>query len=362
MSSSKIRVAIVGCGNIADRYAERIKTYPTCDLVGFSDLDPARARNFAAKFGGRAYENLAALLADPAIDLVVNLTIHFAHYEVVKQCLLAGKHVHTEKPLALRYVEAKELVDLAAARNLRLGSAPITYMGEAQQTAWQLLRSGRAGRVRLVYADINHGRIEAWHPNPEPFYAVGIQWDVGVYPLTLLTTMFGPVRRVTATGKVVHPHRVTKEGRAFTITTPDFVLAMLEFEEGLTGRLSANFYVQGGKQGGGVEFSGDAGTVYLGNFQGFDAAVEFAPLGGAFEKVPLVRPPFAGVEFARAVDDMSQAMLTGRPQRASGSQAAHVVEILEAVGTSMTKGGAVAVNSSFVAPTPMDWAAGEIKR
>lgn len=362
MSSRKIRVAIVGCGNIANRYADRIKTYAACELVGFSDLDPARARDFAAKYGGQAYASLAALLADPAVELVVNLTIHFAHYEVVKQCLLAGKHVHTEKPLALRYTEAKELVDLAAARGLRLGSAPVTYMGEAQQTAWQILRSGKAGRVRLVYADINHGRIEAWHPNPEPFYAVGIQWDVGVYPLTLLTTMFGPVRRVTATGKVVYPDRVTKEGRKFSITTPDFVLAMLEFEEGLTARLSANFYVQGGKQGGGLEFTGDQGSVYLGDFQGFDAKVEFAPLGGAYEAVPPVRTPFKGTEFARAVEEMTEAMVAGRPQRASGSQAAHVVEILEAVGTSMRDGGPVAVKSNFVPPAPMDWAMEESRK
>ena len=362
MSSRKIRVAIVGCGNIANRYADRIKTYADCELVGFSDLDPARAQDFATKYGGQAYASLAALLADPAVELVVNLTIHFAHYEVVKQCLLAGKHVHTEKPLALRYAEAKELVDLAASRGLRLGSAPVTYMGEAQQTAWQILRSGKAGRVRLVYADINHGRIEAWHPNPEPFYAVGIQWDVGVYPLTLLTTMFGPVRRVTATGKVVYPHRVTKEGRKFTITTPDFVLAMLEFEEGLTARLSANFYVQGGKQGGGLEFSGDQGSVYLGDFQGFDAKVEFAPFGGAYEAVPPVRTPFKGTEFARAVEEMTEAMVAGRPQRASGSQAAHVVEILEAVGTSMRDGGPVAVKSNFIPPAPMDWAMEESKK
>ena len=356
MSFRKIRIAIVGCGNIADRYADRIKTYSACELVGFSDLDPARAKAFAAKFGGIAYESMEAMLADDSVELIVNLTIHFAHYEVVKQCLLAGKHVHTEKPLAIKYSEAKELVELAAARGLRLGSAPITYMGEAQQTAWKLLRSGKAGRVRLVYADINHGRIEEWHPNPEPFYEVGIQWDVGVYPLTLLTSIFGPVRRVTATGKVVHPHRVTKEGRKFTITTPDFVLAMLEFEEGLTARFSANFYVKGGKQRGGLEFSGDEGTVYLGDFQNFGAEVEYAPLGGKFETVPYVKTPFKGTEFARAIDEMTQAMNADRPQRASGAQAAHVVEILEAMGTSMKNGGSVAVTSTFTPPAPMEWA------
>ena len=145
MSSRKIRVAIVGCGNIANRYADRIKTYAACELVGFSDLDPARAKDFAAKYGGKAYGSLTELLADPSIELVVNLTIHFAHYEVIQQCLLAGKHVYTEKPLAVRYAEARELVELAAARKLRLGSAPITYMGEAQQTAWNVLRGGKAG-------------------------------------------------------------------------------------------------------------------------------------------------------------------------------------------------------------------------
>jgi predicted dehydrogenase len=354
--SRKIRIGIVGCGNIADRYAERIKTYAACELVGFSDLDVARAKAFAARFGGKAYDSLEAMLADASIELVVNLTIHFAHYKVIKQCLNAGKHVHSEKPLAIHYREAKELVELAERRGLRLGCAPITYMGEAQQTAWKLLRSGKTGRVRLVYADINHGRIEEWHPNPEPFYEVGIQWDVGVYPLTLLTTMFGPVRRVTASGKVVHPHRVTKEGRKFTITTPDFVLAMLEFEEGLTARLSANFYVKGGKQGGGIEFTGDDGSVFLGSFQDFGSAVEFAPLGKPFEPVELVRAPFKGTEFARAIDEMTQAMIAGRPQRATGAQAAHVVEILEAMGTSMQRGGPVAVSSSFKPPAPMEWA------
>ncbi len=358
MSSSPIRVAIVGCGNISNRYAERIKTYANCELVGFSDLDPARAQAFAAQFGGRAYASLEELLADAAVDLVVNLTIHHAHYAVNKQCLLAGKHVHSEKPLALSYAEAKELVELADARGLRLSSAPITYMGEAQQTAWRLLRDGKAGCVRLAYAEINHGRIEDWHPNPEPFYAVGVLWDVGVYPLTLLTTMFGPVRKVTAAGKLIHPDRVTKEGRKFSITTPDFVTAMLEFEEGLTARLTANFYVRGGKQGGGIELNGDLGSIYLGDFQGFGAAVEFAPYGKPYEPVPYLKPPFAGIEFARAVEEMAKAMQAGRPQPSTGGQAAHIVEILEAIETSMKQGGAVPVASNFTRPGPMEWAQG----
>ncbi len=356
MSSQKIRVAIIGCGNVSARYAEQIKTYANCELLGFADVDGARARAFAEKYGGRAYADPAALLADPAVDLVVNLTIHHAHYAVIKDCLLAGKHVHSEKPLALSYREAQELVALAESRGLRLSCAPITYMGEAQQTAWRLLRDGKAGRVRLAYAEINHGRIEDWHPNPEPFYAVGVLWDVGVYPLTLLTTMFGPVRRATAAGKVIHPDRVTKEGRKFSITTPDFVTAMLEFEEGLTARFTANFYVRGGRQAGGIELNGDLGSIYLGDFQAFGAPVAFAPYGQPYEPVPHLKAPFAGIEFARGVEEMAKAMQAGRPQPSTGAQAAHVVEILEAIDTSMKRGGAVAVNSGFPRPAPMAWA------
>lgn len=354
--SQKIRIAIVGCGNIAAAYAERIKSYAACELLGFSDLEAPRVQDFATRFGGRAYASLEALLADPAVDLVVNLTIHHAHYAVTKQCLLAGKHVHSEKPITLSYREAKELVELADARGLRLSSAPVTYMGEAQQTAWRLLRQGKAGKIRLAYAEINHGRIEDWHPNPGPFYRVGVLWDVGVYPLTLLTTLFGPVRRVTAAGKVVHPDRVTKEGKAFHIDTPDFVVAMLEFADGLTARFTANFYVLGGKQRGGIELTGDLGSIYLGDFQLFNAPVEFAPYGKPYEPVAPVQPAFEGVEFARAVDEMAKDMLAGRPQRSTGAQAAHIVEILEAVETSMKQGGAVAVTSNFVPPTPMEWA------
>ena len=174
MAAQNVRVAIVGCGNIADAYVEQIQTYDHVDLVGFADLLADRAEAFAQEHGGIAYADLAALLADPAVDVVVNLTIHHAHVEVITDCLEAGKHVYTEKPFAMRYADATRLLALAEDKGLRLSSAPITYMGEAQQTAWKTLRSGRLGPVRLAYAELNHGRIETWHPNPVPFYDVGI--------------------------------------------------------------------------------------------------------------------------------------------------------------------------------------------
>src|SRR6185295_17646095 len=133
-------------------------------------------------------------------DIVINLTVHHAHYQVTKRALEAGKHVYSEKPLALTSSEARELVTLAASRGLRLGCSPSTFLGEAQQTAATVIRSGRLGPVRAVYAEVNWGRIETWHPAPAPFYDVGVLVDVGVYPLTLLTAFLGPARRVQASG------------------------------------------------------------------------------------------------------------------------------------------------------------------
>ena len=186
----KTRVAIIGCGNIAGPYSKDIRKQDSLEIAGFSDIDQARAQAFATEHGGKAYANLEEALSDSSVDVIVNLTIFQAHYEVVKAALLAGKHAYSEKPLALKADEALELVALAKAKNLKLGCAPITFLGEAQQTAMKLIREGKIGTPRVVYAEVNHGRIESWHPNPGPFYAVGPNLDVGVYPLALTTALF----------------------------------------------------------------------------------------------------------------------------------------------------------------------------
>ncbi len=229
-------------------------------------------------------------------------------------------------------------------------------MGEAQQTAWKAIRDGMLGEVRVAYAEVNWGRIESWHPAPGAFYQVGALYDVGVYPLTVLTTIFGPARRATGYGTVVHPDRVTKEGVAFHIDTPDWVTAAIEFECGLVTRLTTNFYVgHHGKQKG-IEFHGDLGSLHMDSWQNFDAAVEFAEYQKPYEPVPYVKEPYKGTEWGRAIVELADAIAENRPQRPTGAQAAHVVEILNAIDTSMSQGGAVEITSSFTQPTPMDWA------
>jgi predicted dehydrogenase len=344
-----LRVAVVGCGNISGAYGETMGAYPSVRIAGATDVDLALSAAFVERFGGVAYPSLDDVLGDPAVDAIVNLTYPAVHAEVTAAALEAGKHVHSEKPLAADYASARTLVDLASDRGLRLSCSPITFMGEAQETMWRLVEDGAIGAVRVAYAEVNWSRIESWHPRPEPFYRIGPFADVGVYPLTILTAMFGPARRVTAFGTVVYPDRTTTSGDPFTVGAPDFGVAVVELESGAVVRLTANFYVGRHSKQSGIELHGDTGSLFLSSWQEFDATVEYAPFGGSYEPVP-VENPFRGTDWGRALRELAEAIATGRPHRATGAHAAHIVEILDAIATSATEGRAVDVASSFPQP------------
>lgn len=351
-----LRLGIVGCGNIAGRYARDLVHAPQAELAGVTDIEAERAAALAEEYDTRAYPSLDDMLADDRLDVVVNLTVHHAHKAVSEQCLQAGKHVYSEKPLALTYDDARYLVELAQENGLRLGCSPFTFMGEGQQTAWKVIREGRLGRVRVVYAEVNWGRIETWHPAPEPFYQVGPLFDVGVYPLMYLTAMFGPAKRIWSYGRVLLPDRSTTAGRPFHVETPDFVLSVLEFDEGVTVRLTSTFYVTTRSTQTGIEWHGDDGSLYLSNWMNFDGTVNYAPFGEEYSRVPLVREGVEGVDWGRGVLEMVDAILEDRPHRATGEHAAHVVEILCAAAESIDRSAPVSIESKFAPPAPMPWA------
>ncbi len=351
-----MRVALVGCGNIAGRYAGSIVAADGLELAGATDAVPARAAELVAGFGGIQYPSLEALLASDEVDTVVNLTAAHAHAAVTAAALDAGKHVHTEKPLALDHAEACELVELAVGQGVRLSCAPATLLGEAQQTAWKLVREGAIGRVRAVYAEANWGRIESWHPSPASLYAVGPAVDVGIYPLAILTAIFGPVQRVASYGALLEPDRVALDGAPFRLGSPDLVVALLELPDGVTARLTASFYVGPSKQRG-LEFHGDLGSLYLATWDAFDARLELQARGGEYAPAPLVRPPYRGIDWSRALVELAEALEEGRPHRASAEHAAHVVEVLDAIAESPRTGKAIAIGSAFEQPAPLPWAA-----
>ena len=131
-----MNIAIIGCGFVADYYAVTLAGYPHLSIVGVADRDSARTAAFSTRYGTPVYSSLDALLEDDRVDLVVNLTNPRSHFEVSKACLEAGKHVYSEKPLAMDLSDASALVDLARDRGLSIASAPCSLLGETAQTMW----------------------------------------------------------------------------------------------------------------------------------------------------------------------------------------------------------------------------------
>lgn len=348
-----MRLGIVGAGVIAARYAERIAEVDGLDLVAVTDVVPERAQALAEQHGATAHASLDALFAD--VDTVVNLTIPATHADVTRAALEAGKHVHTEKPVALRAEDAHALAALARERGVRLSCAPATLLGEAQQTAWKAIRNGAIGDVQVVYAEANWGRIESWHPEPESLYESGPLVDVGIYPLTIVTAMFGPVRRVTAYATTLQPVRTRKDGRTFELTGPDFWVAALEHESGVLTRLTATFWVRPGKQRG-LEFHGADAALWMPTWAESNSRLQRTTNGEDYEDVPLLREPYGGIDWAAALVDLDEAIRDDRPHRMSAEHAAHVVDVLNAADESRQSGRTIELSSSFDPPAPLGWA------
>ncbi len=349
--SDPLRVAVIGCGDIAPAYGRGITANPELALVGATDRNPPRVARFVDEWGGTAYGSIDELLADSEVEAVVNLTRQVSHVEVSGRCLRAGKHVYSEKPMALRYAECRELLAVAAEHGVRLASAPITYLGEAQRMAGDLVRAGSLGPVRVVYAEANWGQIERWHPRPQDFYRAGPTFDVGVYPLTLVTDYLGPAVSVRASGAILLEHRTTITGEPFAVERPDFVTAYVELAAGPVLRLTCSFYVDTASRQRGLEIHGDDAALLLDSWFYFDSPVQRVPRGGEPEAIQVPAGAEHAVDYSRGLADLAVAVRAGTPHRASGEHAAHVVEIVEAIEASLSTGARVPISSRFIPTT-----------
>ncbi len=351
------RVLVVGCGDIADRYAIDMARQANLSLAGAVDVDRGRAAAFAERHEIRVYDTLSDALGDDDVDLVANLTGHRAHFSVSTAALEAGRHVFSEKPLAMTSAEARALVSLARERGVGLAAAPLSFLGELAQTAGRWVRDGHLGRVRLAYADVNWGRIEAWHDRAQAFYEVGPLFDVGVYPLTLLAALLGGFTRVEAAyaSRLLRERR-TKTGETFEIEAPDFVTAILTTADGAAVRLTCNFYVTDPARQRGIEIHGDAGSLWLSNWFQFEGTLEHAPVGGQYRPVPLLRPSAVPLPWAAGLSDLWRAVNEGTRPRADPELAAHVVEVKEAIIRSAELARPVDLGGAPPAQPAADWA------
>ncbi|HET7130408.1 MAG TPA: Gfo/Idh/MocA family oxidoreductase [Gaiellaceae bacterium] len=336
-----LRVGVIGCGIIGKQYLLDSGAYDAWRPVACADLDAACADAIAAEFGLRA-EPVADLIADPDVDLVLNLTPPAAHAPLVRAALEAGKHAYTEKPLATTVAEGRELVAAADRSGLRLGCAPDTFLGSAYETARRLVAEGAIGTPLGAAATMLVGGPDTWHPNAEMFFRAGggPLLDIAPYYLTALVSVLGPIEAVTGFAETPTSQRTLgagpRTGAVIAVEVPTHAAAVLRHAGGALATLTVGFesreqYVSG------MRVFGTTGSLTLPDANGFEGEVLLAD--GRGEQEPVAYASYGDRE-ARGlgIQELAEALRERRPHRASGRLALHVLEAAEAIARAGEEG------------------------
>ena len=365
----KLGIGIIGCGNISTSYLRLAPLFKGLEVRAVADVNMAAATARAAEFNTKA-QSVDDLLANPDIDMIINLTIPDAHYPITKRILEAGKHAYSEKPLVLTLEQGETLRALAKSKGLSVGCAPDTFLGGAHQQARALIDEGKLGRITTGNAAIQGHGPEIWHPSPEFFYQPGAGpiMDMGPYYFANLINLLGPVARVGALTSSADPTRTIgsgeRQGQQIPVNTPSNIQAILEFHSGATISFSASWDVWSHKRNH-FELYGTEGTLYVPDPNFFGGTVE---IGGKDKVISAVAPwdhPFGvtnqtngnGDEVANyrtaGLADMAVAIIEGRDHRCSLDRTLHGVDIMTACLKSGETGQFVTLTTTCTRPAAL---------
>jgi predicted dehydrogenase len=366
---SPIAIGIIGCGNISEAYLKGAARSGLIDVKAVADVRTEAAEARAEEFGVQAL-SIDALLADPDIRIVLNLTVPQAHAAVSRRVIASGKHVFSEKPLGLDVAEGRALLAEAAARGLRVGCAPDTFLGAGHQACRAAIDAGLIGTPVGGVATVQSRGMEAWHPNPGFFFTKGGGpiFDIGPYYITQLVNLFGPVARLASQGSIGTAERVVGSGplagQSIPIEVPTTVNAVLLFANGANVTLSHSWDVWSHRRLP-FEIYGTEGSLLNPDPNFFGGVPEISQRGGAWTALDIGAHPYgtnnrttrAGLEVAdhRIIGllDMAAAIGSGRPHRANGDLALHVLEVMEAIDRSSIEGRHIAIESRCARPDPV---------
>ncbi|WP_424929137.1 Gfo/Idh/MocA family protein [Amaricoccus tamworthensis] len=358
-SGDRLRIGVVGCGSISEAYMRNAALFIGVEVVACADLNPTTASKRAAEFGVTAME-VDDLLAAPGVDLVLNLTVPAAHFDVTMRALAENKHVFTEKPLSDTAAGGRAILAEANKRGLTVGSAPDTFMGAAGRTARRLIEEGAIGRPVIGTAFMMGRGMEHWHPDPSFYYQPGggPVLDMGPYYLTMMVNLMGPVSRVHAVSTSGQTERLItaqgpKQGTTFPVETPTSVLSLLEFACGAKVTFGASWDVFRHTPPP-IELHGTEGSLRLPDPDNFSGVIGLSRAGAPWEDTDTARFTFGGFNWPTVnpdranyrmvgLADMARALREGTRPRASAGLALHVLEVLEAVLTAGGTGRAVDV-------------------
>src|SRR5450432_144264 len=349
----KVKVGILGCGAISGAYLDMAKNFPILEIAACTDLEAARSKSTAEKYGIPKSCSIEELLADKSIEIVLNLNVPKAHGLTGLQILQSSKHVYLEMPLSVTREEAKKLIEIAKAKNLRIGCAPDTFMGAGSQTARKLIDDGAIGKPVSCTAFMMSFGPEHWHPNPEFFYQPGggPMFDMGPYYLTALLNLLGPVKRISGMATIAVPERTIthrdrtsgepgpKFGKKITVEVPDHIIGLMEFQGGCVGTIITSFASRFGnydpKQT--ITIYGTEGAMRVPDPNHFDGPISIRRKDDAdWSDAPLEF--VKGYGRAVGLADMAQAIQSGRSHRASGDQAFTVLDLMQGFLDSSAKG------------------------
>jgi predicted dehydrogenase len=368
-SGRKVGVGIIGAGNISSAYIKAMKGFDILDIVGIADMKPEVAAARAKEHGLTAVASVEALLADPSVGIVVNLTIPRAHVEVGLRAIAAGKHVHAEKPLGITFAEGKTLIDAAKAKGVRVGSAPDTFLGGSHQQCRALVDNGTIGTIvggSAFFACPGH---ERWHPDPAFYYDIGggPVLDMGPYYITDLVNMLGPVKSVMAASATSQKQRMIysepKHGQMMPVKVATHVAGILTFHSGALIQVTLSFDVPAHTHLP-FELYGTEATLLVPDPNIFGGEIRTrTPVQQEWQAVPTTLPYADGNFRSLGVADLAAAILDNRPHRASGELALHVLEVMEGFAKASDAGHPVEMSTTVERPAPLStsYADGRVK-
>jgi len=349
-----IGIGIIGTGVISDAYLKAAPQFPVLQMVACADINSAAAQAKAAAFGIEAV-SVEALLADPRIGIVLNLTTPQHHVPVGLAALAAGKHVYAEKPLAIAMDEAARLVSAARAAGLRVGSAPDTFLGGVHQTARAVIDAGAIGAVVAGSCFMMVPGHELWHPNPDFYYAPGggPMLDMGPYYLTCLVNLLGPVRALSGAAQAAHSRRSIatgpRAGQSFDVTVPTHISAILEFVSGAQVTITTSFDVWK-HQHNHIELYGRTGSMVVADPNQFHGEILVAAGKGDWVAQPQAHKYGDGNYRILGLADMATAIRANRPHRASLEMALHVLEIMTGILAAAEQGQRITMATACERP------------
>lgn len=353
-----MKIGFIGAGVISEQYLENLTKAASVSIEMIADLDPTRSEQRAREYSVPRYGTPEELLAREDIELVINLTIPKAHEEVTIAALKAGKHVWSEKPLALNKDSAARIKQQALLSGRQVCCAPDTFLGPGIQTGLRLIRDGRIGKVTGATTAFEVLGPESWHPNPDFFYAKGGGpiFDMGPYYLTALVCALGSISRVVARSSQARDFRVIgsgpRAGEKFPVEVPTNVYALLDFAAGQSAQSSFSFDCARPRAGV-VEIHGTEGSLVFPDPNGHYGTLHLFRIDSNDSEPEEIASVGEVMQRGVGVIEMVQAIREGRTPRASIDLAAHIVEVMQALEEAAASGAEVKIQSTTDASEPL---------